>query len=105
MKVNRTPTIEDRLTGRRIPAARAIRPDVALLHVRVADRKGNLRIDDPYADDLLARASVRVIATAETIVERLRGPTNPHNLVEAGAAAPAGGPPTPSLPLLCYSDP
>src|SRR2546428_538588 len=57
MKVNRTLTLEDPETGRRIPAARAIRPDVALLHARVADRKGNLRIDDPYADDLLARAT------------------------------------------------
>jgi len=97
MKVNRTPTLQDPETGRRIPVARAIRPDVALLHARVADRKGNLRIDDPYADDLLARASVRVIATAETIVERLEMPTIPHTLVEAVAEAPGG-----ALPTSCH---
>ncbi len=94
MAVNRTPTIEDPATGEKIPAAWAIRPDVALVHAQVADRMGNLRIDDLYAEDLLARASDRVIATAETIVDRLESPTIPHTLVEAVAEAPGGARPT-----------
>jgi glutaconate CoA-transferase subunit A len=105
MKVNRTPTIEDPATGERVPAARAIRPDVALLHAQVADRKGNLRIDDPYAEDLLARASSRVIATAETIVDRLESPTIPHPLVEAVAVTPGGALPTSCHRFYAYSAP
>ena len=96
-RVNRTPSIEDPATGERMPVAHAIRPDVTLLHAQAADRKGNLRIDDPYADDLLARASLRVIATAETIVDRLDGPTIPHTLVEAVVEAPGG-----ALPTSCH---
>src|SRR5262245_9761303 len=93
-RVNRTPAIEDPATGERMPVAHAIRPDVTLLHAQAADRKGNLRIDDPYADDLLARASLRVIATAETIVDRRDNPTIPHTLVEAVVEAPGGAAPT-----------
>ena len=96
-RVNRTASIEDPATGETMPVAHAIRPDVTLLHAQAADRKGNLRIDDPYADDLLARASLRVIATAETIVDRLDNPTIPHTLVEAVVEAPGG-----ALPTSCH---
>src|SRR5258706_1819141 len=84
-RINGTLLIDDPETGGRIATARAIRPDVALVHAQVADRRGNLRIDDPYAEDLLARASGRVVATAETIVERLENPTLPGTLVECVA--------------------
>jgi glutaconate CoA-transferase subunit A len=97
MTVNRTRTVEDPAGGPRLPIAEAIRPDVALLHAQVADRAGNLRIDDLYAEDLLARASVRVVATAETIVDRLERPTIPGFLVEGVAEAPGG-----AFPTSCY---
>ena len=93
-RVNRTPEITDPETGGRIPISGAIRPDVALLHVQMADRKGNLRIDDPYADDLLARASRRVIASAEKIVERIDEPTIPGAFVDLVVEAPGGAFPT-----------
>ncbi|HEV8702021.1 MAG TPA: CoA-transferase [Candidatus Polarisedimenticolia bacterium] len=93
-RVNRTPEITDPATGGRIPVSMAIRPDVALLHVQLADRKGNLRIDDPYADELLARASLRVIASAEKIVERIDEPTIPGAFVDLVVEAPGGAFPT-----------
>ena len=105
MKVNRIPTLADPETGATIPAALAIRPDVALVHAQVADRRGNLQIDDPYAEDLLARASSRVIATAEKIVDRLAGPTIPHTLVEAVIEAPGGALPTSCHHVYGYSAP
>jgi glutaconate CoA-transferase subunit A len=93
-KVNRTPVVTDPSTGEEVLVSAAIRPDVALLHAQMADRRGNLRIDDLYADDLLARASRRVIATAEKIVDRIEDPTIPGALVEAVAEAPGGAFPT-----------
>ena len=105
MTVNRTRTIEDPATGERVAVAPAIRPDVALVHAQMADRKGNLRIDDLYAEDLLARASGRVIATAETIVDRLDAPTIPHFLVDCVAEAPGGAFPTSCHRAYRYSAP
>jgi glutaconate CoA-transferase subunit A len=50
-----------------------IRPEVALIHVQEADEEGNLRVHgSPYEDLLLAKASKRVIATAEHIVPHER---------------------------------
>jgi glutaconate CoA-transferase, subunit A len=94
MRVNRTPMTADPSSGAQVPVAAAIRPDVALVHAQIADRKGNLAIDDLYAEDLLARASRRVVATAERIVERLESPTIPHVLVDAVAEVPGGAFPT-----------
>jgi acyl CoA:acetate/3-ketoacid CoA transferase alpha subunit/acyl CoA:acetate/3-ketoacid CoA transferase beta subunit len=93
-RVNRTPLVGDPETGGEMPLARAIRPDIALIHAQEADRDGNLRISDPYAEELLARASVRVIATAETLVERLDHPTIPGGAVVAVAAERGGAYPT-----------
>jgi len=72
----------------------ALRPDLALVHAQVADRHGNLFIPDLYADDLLARAAARVLATAERVVDRLETVTIPAFRVEAVAAAPGGAFPT-----------
>ncbi|MBI1950540.1 MAG: hypothetical protein HYS34_04170 [Acidobacteria bacterium] len=96
-RVNRTPMVTDPSTGGQVAVSRAIRPDVALLHAQLADRKGNLRIDDPYADELLARASRRVIATAEKIVGRIEDPTIPGAFVESVAEAPGG-----AFPAACH---
>jgi acyl CoA:acetate/3-ketoacid CoA transferase alpha subunit/acyl CoA:acetate/3-ketoacid CoA transferase beta subunit len=80
--------------GDEAPRAPAIRPDVALIHAQEADPDGNLAIADPYAEDLLARASGRVIATAERIVARVAAPQVPGGRVERVAEAPGGALPT-----------
>jgi glutaconate CoA-transferase subunit A len=55
--------------GRRTLVARALRPDVALLHGERADRAGNVSLG-AYTDDvILAEASRRVIVSVETVVE------------------------------------
>ena len=94
VKVNRTPSVGDPATGGTTLIAPALRPDVALVHAQAADRKGNLRVDDPYADELLACASLRVIASAETLVDHLDNPTIPRFLVESVSEAPGGAFPT-----------
>jgi len=96
-RVNRTPVVNDPATGTSILMAPAVRPDVALVHAQIADRRGNLRIDDPYAEVLLSRASLRVIASAERLVDRLDHPTIPWFLVESVAEAPGG-----AFPTSCY---
>ncbi len=93
-RANRTPTVKDPATGEEMLVAPALRPEVTLLHAQEADREGNLAIADPYADDLLARASGRVIATVERIVERIERPTIPAGRVTALTEAPLGAFPT-----------
>jgi glutaconate CoA-transferase subunit A len=80
--------------GASVAVTPALRPDVALLHAQEADADGNLFISDPYADDLLARASRRVIATAERIVERVAHPTVSCLRVHAVVETPGGAFPT-----------
>jgi len=78
-------------------ARRALSPDIALLHVQATDADGNLRIDDPHADALLAMASKLVIATAEEEVEKIQEPTVPGHRVAAVAVVPGG-----AYPTACY---
>jgi glutaconate CoA-transferase subunit A len=80
--------------GATVALTPALRPDVALLHAQEADADGNLFISDPYADDLLARASRRVIATAERIVARVAHPTVSCLRVHAVVEVPGGAFPT-----------
>lgn len=64
-------TLRDPYSGGEVVVIPPIRPDVALIHVQEADDEGNLRIHgSPYEDILLAKASARIIATAERIVPR-----------------------------------
>ena len=67
-------------TGERLVAAPALRPDVCVLHAEAADEHGNVRAPSTRdflfdADATLARASERVVVTAERIVptDELRG--------------------------------
>ena len=61
--------VKDPFSGETLAAVKAIAPDVSILHVQEADAAGNARIRGPlYEDALLARASKRVIVTAERIV-------------------------------------
>jgi glutaconate CoA-transferase, subunit A len=93
-RVNGTPTMKDPSSGDETLIAAAIRPEVALLHVQAADRRGNLFVSDLFAEDLLARAAVKVLATAEKVVERLERPTIPGRLVERVAEVRGGAFPT-----------
>jgi glutaconate CoA-transferase subunit A len=60
------------LTNRTLVAAPAIRPDVAVIHVNVADQRGNAVIyGEVFADFLLARAAQSVWLTTECVMEQL----------------------------------
>lgn len=60
------------LTGQLLVAVPAMRPDVAVLHVNIADRRGNAVINgEVFADFLLARAARRVWLTTEVLVDVL----------------------------------
>ena len=88
-------------SGEEVAAIPAIRPDVALIHVQAASAEGNLRIDGAhYEDVLLAKASRRVIASAERLLPRSEFQARPELtslpafLVEAVVEAPRGAWPT-----------
>lgn len=100
MKTVRSPLPD----GEVLLAMPAIRPDVSLIHVSRADRRGNTQTDgpDPYFDALFARAAGRVIVTAEEVTDRLDF-SHPEgakcnlfdrSLVEAVVHAPGGAHPT-----------
>lgn len=100
-KVSGFATVRDPYTDAEVVVIPPIRPDVALIHVQEADEDGNLRIfGSPYEDVLLAKASARVIATAERIVPRQRLMEQPELtalpgfLVDLVVEAPNGAWPT-----------
>ena len=88
------PRVTDPFTGEAVPVERALHPDVALIHARAADGDGNLWIEDPTTDVLLASAARRVIAPAEERVERVPRATIPGFMVDLVAEAPRGAWPT-----------
>jgi glutaconate CoA-transferase subunit A len=83
-----------------VPAAN---PDVAILHVQLADEYGNAKLLDPgFAEfeKLIALAANKVVVTAEEIVshEKIRGSiTLPYFMVDAVAHVPYG-----AYPSACY---
>lgn len=85
----------DPFTGVAVPVERAVHPDVAIVHAQAVDEAGNLFIEDPTTDILVAGAAKRVLATAERRVARLERVTIPGFQVEAvavheGGALPSG---------------
>lgn len=63
-------TVHCPFTGQKLLALPALYPDVAVIHVHRADKYGNCQIDGiNVADYDVARASKRVIITAERIVD------------------------------------
>jgi glutaconate CoA-transferase subunit A len=76
------PLVVDPFTGEAVPVERACHPDVALIHAHAADEAGNLWIEDPATDLLLAGAARRVIATVEERVARVPRATIPGFMVE-----------------------
>jgi glutaconate CoA-transferase subunit A len=61
--------IKDPFNNEEILVVKAIRPDVAIIHVNYSDEYGNAVIEGPrYEDEIKIRAAKRVIITAERIV-------------------------------------
>ncbi|MYW97376.1 CoA transferase subunit A [Amycolatopsis rubida] len=88
-----------------VPAVRAIRPDVAIVHASRCDELGNAQFDGTYGQDPeLARAASRVIVTCEEIVsgERIAESAEltriPGFLVDAVVEAPFGAHPCSHVP-------
>ena len=96
---------EDPFTGERVPVEQAFHPDVAIVHARAADDQGNLFIEDPTTDLLVAGAARRVLATAEERVARLPRVTIPAFQVESVAEAPRGAAPSGCVGLYDYDEP
>jgi glutaconate CoA-transferase, subunit A len=95
--------VVDPFTEQSILLARAIRPDVAIIHASEADDRGTAWIaGSPFTDRLMALAAARVIVqverivTAETMSRRPAGSTIPGFLVSAVVEAPGGCTPTSS---------
>jgi glutaconate CoA-transferase subunit A len=97
-------SIECPYTGQELLAVPALVPDVALLHVHRADMYGNAQIDGyTHMDVDMARASRRVVLSAEEIVDPDRITASPdrtvlpHFTVDAVVEAPFG-----AYPHECY---
>ena len=94
--------------GEVLLAMPALKLDVALLHVDVADRRGNTQIHgpDPYFDDLFARAAQKCFVSCETLTDRLdqshadtaRSNFFERSLVSNVVHAPFGAHPTSCAP-------
>lgn len=98
--------VSDPVTGERVGAVGAIRPDVLLLHAQAADDAGNIEIVGARGLDLTLVAAARtVLVTVDEIVPRERlgmrrqAVVIPHHLISAFAVIPGGAAPTSSLPL------
>lgn len=89
-RMNRLPKLIDPFTGSSVPVEAPATPDVALVHAQAADRRGNLFIANPVADDLIVRASHSVLATVERVMDRLPEITVPSFLVSAVVECPQG---------------
>ena len=88
-------------TGEEYVLMRALTPDIALVHVQVADREGNCQIDGPrWENEEQAKAARRVIVAAEELVSTehiRRAPERtviPAHRVEAVIHQPFGAHPT-----------
>ena len=97
-------------TGKQLVMQPALYPDVAVIHVHEADIYGNCRIKGSvFSDDDLARASKKLIITAERIIpndEIRRSPMEtiiPFYLVDAVCEVPYGAYPG-SMPYEYFSD-
>jgi glutaconate CoA-transferase subunit A len=95
-------------TGEELLLVPAISPDVAIIHAQYGDAHGNLRIEGPpVADNLIAKASRKVLATVEQMVstermQELGGATIPYFYVTAIAEVRMGAHPTACYPFYAY---
>ncbi len=97
-------------TGQKLVALPALMPDVSIIHVHYADKDGNCLIrGTTVKDDDLAKASKRVIVTAERIVpdtffrDNPERTTIPYFCVDAVIEAPYGSHPG-NMPHEYYFD-
>jgi acyl CoA:acetate/3-ketoacid CoA transferase alpha subunit len=102
--------IDDPWSGKPIGLVPACYPDVALFHVHRCDQYGNAQIDGIMVEDFeLARASRRLIITAEEIVDHELIQAQPWRtvipfyLVDAVIEVPFGAHPT-EMPVTYYFD-
>jgi glutaconate CoA-transferase subunit A len=94
-------------TGETLVAVPALRPDVALIHASLGDRRGNLHLEQPYVlDERFAAASRNVVATVDRLASTDEvaeaGITIPGHLVAAVAEVPYGAHPTSCYPGYAY---
>jgi glutaconate CoA-transferase subunit A len=94
-------------TGEVLVAVPPLRPDVALIHAPLGDRRGNLHLEQPYVlDEHFAAAAGNVVATVERIASTEEvvgaGITIPAHLVTAVAEVPYGAHPTSCYPGYAY---
>ena len=96
-------TVADPFTSATVLAGAPLAPDVAFIHAREADEKGNAVIGGAhFLDRLMALASKTVVVQAERVVPTARiasqavGTTIPGFLVHAVVVAPGGCHPTAS---------
>jgi len=94
-------TIVDPYTSDERVAFPALRPDVTVIHARVADRSGNLTLNaNRGVDPEIALTASTVIVTAEEIVDELTTDIDLiGSLVTAVAHVPRGAWPTSCYPL------
>ncbi|MFP2910458.1 CoA transferase subunit A [Pyxidicoccus sp. 3LFB2] len=96
--------VMDPFTGQSVAVEPAFYPDVALIHARAADERGNLYMEDPTTDLLVAGAARRVIATVEERVARLPRVTVPGFQVDRLVLAPGGALPSGCAGLYPHDD-
>ena len=102
-EIDRFRAVRDPFSGEELACVRAIRPDVAIVHVHRADELGNGHIEGPCYDDvLMTRAAQTVVLTTEELVptaQLSRGAKAqiPHFLVSAVVHVPRG-----AAPSACY---
>ncbi|HLC60975.1 MAG TPA: malonate decarboxylase subunit alpha [Candidatus Nanoarchaeia archaeon] len=75
----------------------ALNPDFALIHAQYADRKGNVFINDPLIDKLIAKASKKVIVSVEKIADKLEEITIPAEKIDFIVEIKNG-----ALPTSCF---
>lgn len=94
-------TIQAPYTDETLTAFPALAPDVAVIHALVADKSGNMRLNNNIGIDReLAMAARTVIVTAETVVDHLTADVSIAGpVVTAVAHAPRGAWPTSCYPL------
>lgn len=92
--------IKDPFTADDVTVVRAIKPDVAIIHVQECDKKGNAIIYGPkYDDELLSLSADKVIITTEKIVGSIKTQLAsesviiPYFLVNAVVVIPRGASP------------
>ena len=77
--------IIDPFSDEEITVIKAIKPDVAIIHVNACDEDGNAIIEGPnFEDALMSRASKRIILSTEKIISKAQVRLNPEKIVIPG---------------------